>query len=131
MSDKEWRPEGAPDLKQHFEGKKPEQEASEQIATKRELEKLIAERSNPTRNLEYLPNSLATSRLQDQQRRQREERISYIEDLFAKHRAKMRDDFNGNADDYLQKRPYKTMTDKELDDFYRQERNKDRGDRER
>lgn len=127
MSDDKWTPANVPDLKQHFNGKPQEQDEHRKTASRYELEKLLKERENPVRNLDYLPDHRATNRLQERVRQEREQRIAYIEDLFDRHREKARDDFNIQADEYLQKQPEKTMSEAELNRNFEQQKRRDRG----
>jgi hypothetical protein len=100
-NNEKWNPKNAPDIQRDFEGKPPEKPT--QIATKKELDHLIAERANPVRNLDYLPNSPATSKLQERMEQQREEKIKTLQQILGKYKDHARDDFNINADDYLLK----------------------------
>lgn len=103
MINEKWEPANLPTVKQDF-NPKPAEKSHTQIATKGELDSLIAERRNPVRNLDYTPDSQAKTKLQDRVINLREERITDIETLFSKNKAKVRDDFNINADDYLHKK---------------------------
>jgi hypothetical protein len=96
-----WVPQNAPNIQQDFAGKPAEKTTD--IATKWELEHLILERSNQVRTLDYMPDSLATSKLKEDLERAREGRIRTLQEILDKYKNKSRDSFNMSADDHLLK----------------------------
>ncbi len=91
-----------------------------------EIDNLKTQREKPVCEQNLTIGGVIESYTHSHQHKIRENRIVKLETILKQYKNKGIDNFNMNADDYLQSQPLKVMTEKELNHYF-DEQSRDKG----